>query len=374
MPKYNKRKDGRYEKKIKLGTNDAGKVVYKTIYARTSVELEQKAAMILSAVSSGTYADDQKLTVLQWANHWLDTYKKDKSFSTVSGYENIIKNHIKSIHGIRLRDLHKSDVQQCINNASGHYDIQRRIKNTLNQMLEVAIDDGLVSKNVCRGVTLPRKPKAETRALTPKERSVLPTIDFSAEEKCFIWILWYAGLRPEEARALTVNDVDLHRKTITINKAVSFTQNQPVLSPPKTDAGFRTIDILSPLFPVLSDYLSSLDNLYLFSNSSGNLHTRTTYRRFWDKCFDKINIAMGGTCDRTEKGSIINGIHATDLTPYVFRHEYATILYYSGIDIKEAARLMGHADIKMILEIYAELDSKKSSATSKLEAFLASDY
>ena len=103
MPKYNKRKDGRYEKKIKLGTNDAGKVVYKTIYARTSVELEQKAAMILSAVSSGTYADDQKLTVLQWANHWLDTYKKDKSFSTVSGYENIIKNHIKSIHSIRLR-------------------------------------------------------------------------------------------------------------------------------------------------------------------------------------------------------------------------------------------------------------------------------
>ena len=83
---------------------------------------------------------------------------------------------------------------------------------------------------------------------------------------------------------------------------------------------------------------------------------------------------MGGTCDRTEKGSIIKGIHATDLTPYVFRHEYATILYYSGIDIKEAARLMGHADIKMILEIYAELDSKKSSATSKLEAFLASDY
>ena len=27
MPKYNKRKDGRYEKKIKLGTNDAGKAV-----------------------------------------------------------------------------------------------------------------------------------------------------------------------------------------------------------------------------------------------------------------------------------------------------------------------------------------------------------
>ena len=55
----------------------------------------------------------------------------------------------------------------------------------------------------------------------------------------------------------------------------------------------------------------------------------------------------------------------------MFRHEYATMLYYSGIDLKEAARLMGHTDIKLILEIYADLDSKLSKSTDKLEQFLA---
>lgn len=374
MAKYNKRKDGRYEKKIKIGVSDSGKAIYRHVYANTAAELEQKSAAIISSVSTGTYSDDRGMTVKAWADHWLMVYKSDKSFSTRDGYENILKNHISQIHNIRLQDLRKSDVQQCINAASGHYDIQRRIKNMLSQMLEAAIDDGLVYRNVCRGVTLPRKPKTDTRALSARERAILPTVDFTPEEKCFIWVLWYAGLRPEEARALTVNDIDLARRSISITKAAPFTTNQATLGPPKTDSGYRTVGILSPLLPILEDYLASCDTLYLFPNSSGNLHTKTTYRRFWKKCFDKINSAMGGTCDHTKHGQVVRGIRATDLTPYVFRHEYATILYYAGIDIKEAARLMGHADTKMILEIYAELDSKKSSSSDKLDAYLASSY
>lgn len=80
---------------------------------------------------------------------------------------------------------------------------------------------------------------------------------------------------------------------------------------------------------------------------------------------------MGGTNDRVIKKEKIKGIKATDLTPYVFRHEYTTILYYSGIDIKETARMMGHEFTKLILEVYAELDAKKCNSTSKLESFLA---
>lgn len=362
MAKYKKRSDGRYHTKITVGYDDSGKELKKDVYGRTVQEFEQNIAEIKASVSTGTYADDNHLTVGQWGEQWLSIYKKEVSYSTFHGYKNIIDNHLTPIYDIRLKSLRKSDVQHCINLAAGHYDIQRRIKLTLNQMLEAAIDDNLVYKNVCRGTTLPRKPKTQTRALTQAEKSILPLCNFTPEEKCFVWLLWYTGMRPEEVRALTRNDIDLATNIITVSKAISFEANQPILGPPKTDAGYRTIDILSPLHPILSDYLAKLDTLYLFTKKDGSYHTKTTYRRFWGRIFTKINTQMGGN----------DTIKATDLYPYVFRHEYATMLYYSGIDIKEAARLMGHNDTKTIIEIYAELDSKKSASSSKLEQFLAS--
>ena len=92
----------------------------------------------------GTYADDKGVTLRVWANKWLELYKTNKSYSTYHGYYNIIKNHLEPILDIRLKELKKSDIQLCINKQEGHYDIQRRIKLTLNQILEAAIDDGLL--------------------------------------------------------------------------------------------------------------------------------------------------------------------------------------------------------------------------------------
>lgn len=359
-----KRKDKRYEKKVFIGYSESGKELYKSVYGKTIAERDQKASLIQASVHNGTYADDSGMTVRTWGEQWISTYKGNRGFSTKEGYRNILKNHLTPILDIRLKDLRKSDVQNCINRATGHYDIQRRIKLTLNQMLEAAIDDGLVYRNVCRGTTLPRKPKSNTRALTAHEKQIIPHCDLSLEEKCFVYLMWYAGLRPEEVRGLKKNNIDLIHRTIHIHSAVTFEQNQPVIGPPKTDAGYRTIDILSPLFSILSPYYASCNTLYLFEQKQGGLHTRTTYRRFWKHIYDKINIAMGGT----------KNIAATDITPYVFRHEYATMLYYSGIDVKEAARLMGHSDTRTIVEIYAELDQSRSNSTNKLETLISNGF
>ena len=62
------------------------------------------------------------------------------------------------------------------------------------------------------------------------------------------------------------------------------------------------------------------------------------------------------------------------LSAHVFRHEYATILYYSGIDILEAIRLFGHADSKTMTDIYAELRKEESNSKDKLNQYLEEKY
>lgn len=381
-PRYKKRKDGRYYTSIGTGKYDpkTGREIRIPVYGRTQKELLDNMAKVRESIRTRTYVRDKDWTVGAYAEHWIATTKEGVvQESTMMRYNAILNNHLTSIEDIRLVDLTKSDVQYCLNQLSGHRPMQKEVRNMIHAMLEDAIDDGLAFRNVCRNVTIDPKSPPKTRALTDAERIAIPKCDFTLEEKAFVYILWYTGFRPEEVRYLSTSDIDLKRDTISVSQVLAFGKNQGIVKPPKTAAGIRTTDILDPLRPVLVEYLQTLPGKFLFTQKSGALHTKSTYRRFWGKIFDKINEQLGGhkeVITRT-KGSytvIEPAAIVTDITPYVFRHEYATILYYSGIDMKEAARLMGHSDTSMILDIYAELDKKKSSSKDKLSQYLRTAY
>lgn len=61
---------------------------------------------------------------------------------------------------------------------------------------------------------------------------------------------------------------------------------------------------------------------------------------------------------------------ATNLTPHIFRHNYATMLYYSGVNLKEAQRLLGHSSIKITLEIYTHLAEISQSTSMKINTLI----
>ena len=56
----------------------------------------------------------------------------------------------------------------------------------------------------------------------------------------------------------------------------------------------------------------------------------------------------------------------------MFRHTYATNLYYAGIDIKTAQYLLGHASVQMTMDIYTHLDNSRiSTAGNALNTFFS---
>ena len=63
------------------------------------------------------------------------------------------------------------------------------------------------------------------------------------------------------------------------------------------------------------------------------------------------------------------------LLAYIFRcrkirHTYATNLYYAGVDLKTAQKLMGHSSLKMLMEIYTHYDEAQDDSADKLEAYV----
>jgi integrase len=369
VAKYKKRSDGRYLTQIQIGFTDEGKPKHKNIYARTIKELEEKAANFRQEYENGIVVDDRGLTVAVWAKKWLETYKTGVEYKTFHMYDSAIRNHIVPLIGnYTLKQLKSHHIQEMINKRAGEglTKTLQCIKLTINQMLEKAVENEYIYKNVAKKVILPVKIKTEKRTLTDEEILYITTADLPLKEKAFVFTLLYSGLRRGEILALTKNDIDLKKNTITVNKDVVYKKNQAEIKPhPKSVAGNRVIPIMDVVKPILVDYLKSTSDIYVFPAVKGGLMSSTAFRRMWEKVLNAFNVSAGGANGRIKEIKI-----APDITPHIFRHTYATILYKAGVDIKTAQYLLGHSSITVTMDIYTHLDNKHNEiALEKLNSF-----
>lgn len=378
MAKYKKRADGRYSTSVIIGYTENGTARRKILYGRTIAELDNNVAEFKSLKNKGIIIDDKNLTVAQWAEKWLELYKKDKAYNTYACYQRTIDAHIiPNLGDIRLGALKQNHVQKLLNDIiqDGHMRTAELVRLTLQQMIHQALIEEYIYKDITVGLSLPQKQQPKKRSLTDAEKKLIQAADFNPKERAFVDLLYYTGVRRGEALALTKDDIDFVNKTISINKNLVMKSNTSEIKPsPKTKAGIRELPIPEKLMKTLIDYVYSLDGKYLFSKNDGDLMTNSSFRRFWDNILDKINIAAGGTKytrkDMQKKDEKVIQLIANDITPHTFRHTYATSLYYSGVDIKSAQYLLGHSSIQMTLDVYTHLDNEKiTDSRAKLDAF-----
>lgn len=258
-------------------------------------------------------------------------------------YKNTIDCHIKpELGNLQLNKIVRSDIQRIINDRQEHPRTCEIIKMTLVQIFNSAIDDKLLYENVAKKVTLPKRHKAEKRALTGLEREAIKKADFTPQENTFAMLLFYFGLRRGECLALTKSDIDFKKKILTVNKAVVFDVNTPIVKTgAKSDAGNRTIPIPESISSYLKGYLKSINTFYLFPGKNTEVLSKTQYVKMWERIVKKMNDAV-----TSEKEKIIGAEPITGLTAHIFRHNYCTMLYYSGISQKKAVELMGTQILK----------------------------
>ena len=381
MAKYKKRPDGRYATSAIIGYDENGKPKRKVIYGRTIMELDKKVADFKSLQNKGIVIDDGGMTVQQWSEKWLELYKADKAYNTYMMYKRTVDNHITpNLGAIRLSALKKHQIQELLNNIvqSGHQRTAELVKITLTQIVKQAILEEYIYKDVTLGLSLPKKIKPEKRALTDAEKAFIQNADLNLKERAFIDLLYYTGIRRGEALALMVSDIDFVNKKVKINKNLVIKDSgSEIKHSPKTNAGYREIPIPNKLLISLQKYIAEINSVYLFTQSTnGQLMTKSSLRQFWNNILNKLNIAAGGkqykTSHKSKDGKAPIQLIASDITPHMFRHTYATNLYYAGIDIKTAQTLLGHSSIQMTLDIYTHLDDNKvHEAGTKLNEYFS---
>ena len=182
------------------------------------------------------------------------------------------------------------------------------------------------------------------------QNCILDSID-----KTFLYVLYGCGLRREEALALTKDDINIKTHEISVSKVITFDGNYPVLeNVAKTAKSIRTIPVPDSVWAVIYDYVQTLESKQLlFSTKAGNMISHSSYAKMWARIQKALSVAA--------KEEIT-------ITAHYFRHNYATMLYYSGISELKAIQLMVHSSMKMIREVYAHLDEEKENTVEKLNA------
>lgn len=359
MKKYNKTKNGLYKAYIVVGKNENGKDKRKYVYSKSAKELDKKLAEIKVLYHKGIVLDDNNMTVQDLGELWFNSTQAKNQHNTKENIKRILKLHIYPTLGyIPVKNLKAYQVQELLNTKmqEGLKTTVTKMMNYINAMLNLAVENDFIYKNVASNIKIPYFKAKEKLPLNKFERSVIESVAKTHKHGDMILTFLYSGLRREELIPLKKEDLNFETSKILINKAITFVSNQPIIKSTK-NCDNREIPILDRIEDILKRRCENAKNDYLFPMRNGNMMSKTSFREamenFEKSCNKYIDSLNKEIKKEHEKH---NHIH---FTAHVFRHTFCTFLYYSNIKLKRAQEIMGHRSSKITLEIYTHLDEEQ---------------
>ena len=212
----------------------------------------------------------------------------------------------------------------------------------LAQILEVAVDQGLIASNPASGRRRRLKAEAPSRPwVEPQQLPAFLAAARTSEGKIgvgyvLLALLCGTGLRIDEALSLTWREVDLGTGHVYVTRA-------------KTPKGVRRI----PLSPALREALTlwkadtrhNSDEDYVIATSSGRKSNPSNLRR------DVLAKAVATADVELAKLGIRPIGHVTF---HGLRRTFASLRSYLGKPIRQTADLLGHEDVRFTLNVYAQ--------------------
>ncbi|WP_315112990.1 tyrosine-type recombinase/integrase [Clostridium intestinale] len=264
--------------------------------------------------------DIKQLKKIHVENYILFTKDKGK-YSYVANVKSTTNNHPQN-----RSDYNEKVSPSTVNNYL------RNIKAFLNWCTGERIIKDNVAKNVKYLKVVRRKKEQITDEEYKRLISCLDATKFvENRDLMIINLIFDSGMRLGETLALTVNDIDLIRKTVVVNG-----DNAKGKKDRATFFSNRTSQQLRRWIQYKDRYMESD---YLFpTNRGGNLKVNN-----FEKNFNKY-LQLSGI--------------KKNITPHALRNNFGRRFLLSGGDISILSRILGHSSIETTLKAYADLSDE----------------
>lgn len=278
---YTTRKDGRLMKKVTIN----GKPIY--LYSNNPDDLEKQYIETMHMSYTG-FIDDNNIKFKDFAEKWLHLNSAGKEIRTIDEYKTLINSYIIPRLGYKkIKDIKIYDIKELLKDMEHIPTTAKKTLQLIKRILNDAVDNDIVIKNVAQNIKAPKVIKKERFPLSLEEDQLL--INSKSKYASFFILMRYTGMRKEEIVPLTLDDIDLQNKTISINKAVTFVHNQPVVKKTKNKKS-RKIPILDIVYDIVVNLVNnSNDNLLFRKESDKKMLTDSAIKRHLESFLYDIN-------------------------------------------------------------------------------------
>jgi integrase len=328
----------RYIGAVSLGFGPDGKRLRRKVSGRTKQEVRAKLKAIHAELDAGLQPSTG-YTVQAAVDAWLEHGLSGRSPRTVQLYRDGVKPLTEKVGARLLTKLSAVDVRSALAELSGHLSTRslQIARNCLVRAIRHAEADDLVGRNVAALVRPPAGNEGRpSKALSVEQAQRL--LRAAAEERPggdphplhgYVVLLLTTGLRPEEARALRWDHVDLDAGTVAVWRSDRAGGDT------KTPKSRRTLRLAQIAVDALrrrkagqaADRLKAgevwLDSGLVFTTTIGTMLDQHNIRRG----FRQITRAAG---------------LGDEWVPRELRHTFVSIMSAGGVPVGEIARLAGH--------------------------------
>lgn len=298
---------------------------------------------------NGSYSHECKKSFADVYKEWLDLNEDKYSINTLSSYQCAFKK-IKSdkIAKMRIVNIRYQIIQEYFNRLGNEYKngTCRNVYKVFNLTFKHAMRNGYIETNPmvyveCKGKKDNKKNDDKTISY---ENFQIICEEFMRYNDSFnnqalvvaLQIGYYTGARATEVLALSKDDVDFNRNTITFNKRLECRKkgSRSYVAPMKTESSYATLPLAKPLKDILIDWfaINPYENICVYD--------------------DGEYIEYGWLQAKIKRASKKTGI------PFHFhmlRHTLATNLVMKNVSPAIAKNLLRHSTIKTTMDIYTHI-------------------
>jgi integrase len=323
----------------------------KSFYGQTRQEVQRKLAAALRDKEAGLPSVMGQQTTAQYLTIWLETIQPTVDPATWRRHREYVELHIVPKIGlVRLRELSPQMVQRLyadrlatgLSTSTVHH-----LHATLHKALKDAERLGLVSRNVCKLVNVPRMAETDIQPLSPSDARTF--LDIASGNRLFaLYVLALAtGMRQSELLGLRWADVDLDARLVRVRAQLQRIDGVWKWKEPKTRSSRRQISVPVQVVEILRQHRVRQHEERLFvgpawkdldlvfcNQAGGPLFARNLIRSF-------SGLLVKGDLPR---------IRFHDL-----RHTAATLLLSARVNPKVVSEMLGHASVSITLDIYSHV-------------------
>lgn len=314
-------------------------------YGNTEKEAILRMIEKKKALEEGKVTVSGSMTVSQWAEIALSTYKPNVKPDVMKNMKLRINRHILSAIGDRpLKSVKPLDCQVIMNAAAGmSFSHVQKLFQELHFIFSTAVQNKLLLKNPAAYITKPRTEKGKRQALSEDEVKAFLAVCENTDRFRVFQLMYYCGCRPGEA-------IKCEGKDISVSDGVAILHIRGT----KTANSDRIVPIPKELYPIIKD--TPLDKP-IAPNAKGGFHSKSSYNRAVSSLRRDMNIALG--C-RMYRNQLIPPYPLREsFVPYELRHTFCTGLAKKGVDVRIAQRLMGHSSINITADIYTHIQDQQ---------------